>query len=148
MDPQIIVALIGMFGLVISTHISYGRKLGRIETNSQVTRAQTENDHGDADYPNLRDELTATRGLIHGLGRQLGGLEQWVKDLATGSERIDNTITRKALAAARDLAVSVEERDQRIAELLRKDIPEIVARQINRHVTDCPLRNPQNGERS
>lgn len=145
MDPQIIVALIGMFGLVISTHISQNRKLGRIETNSQVTRAQTENDHAGADYPNLRDELTATRGLIHGVGRQLGGLEQWVRDLAEGSDRIDSTITRKALAAARDLAVSVEERDQRIAELLRKDVPEIVARQIDRHVADCPLRNPQTG---
>ena len=142
----VVVAVVGASAVIIPALISQRRTLGRIETNSQVTRAQTENDHGDADYPNLRDELTATRGLIHNLDRKFGGLEQWVKDLATADQRIDDTITRKALLAARDLAVSKEERDERIAELLRKDVPETVSRQIARHVRDCPLRNPPTGD--
>lgn len=144
MSEPIILQVITTLGVVVVAWLG-NRKLNGIRDDSAVARAQTENDHANADYPNLRDELTATRGLIHGLGRQLGGLEQWVKDLATGSERIDDTITRKALVAARELAASVEDRDERIKELLRKDIPEIVARQIDRHVADCPLRTPPTG---
>lgn len=145
MTEPIVLQVITTLGVVVVAWLG-NRKLNGIRDDSAVARAQTENDHANADYPNLRDELTATRGLIHGLGRQLGGLEQWVKDLATGSERIDDTITRKALQATRDLAASVEDRDERIKELLRKDVPEIVARQIQKHIADCPLRNPQIGD--
>ena len=144
MTEPVVLQAITTLGVVVVAWLG-NRKLNGIRDDSAVARAQTENDHANADYPNLRDELTATRGLIHGLGRQLGGLEQWVKDLASGSERIDDTITRKALVAARELAASVEERDERIKEVLRKDVPEIVARQIDRHVADCPLRNPPPG---
>lgn len=145
MSEPIVLQAITTLGVVIVAWLG-NRKLNGIRDDASVARAQTENDHAGADYPNLRDELTATRGLIHGLGRQLGGLEQWVKDLATGSERIDDTITRKALQATRDLAASVEDRDERIKELLRKDVPEIVARQIQKRIADCPLRNPQIGD--
>lgn len=144
MTEPVVLQAITTVGVIIVAWLG-NRKLNGIRDDSAVARAQTENDHANADYPNLRDELTATRGLIHGLGRQLGGLEQWVKDLATGSDRIDDTITRKALTAARELAASIEDRDERIKELLRKDVPEIVARQIARHVADCPLRNPPPG---
>lgn len=136
------IAVITQAAAVVIVLLQQNKKLNRIGVDAREAREQTANDHAGADYPNLRDELTATRGLIHGLVRQLGGLEQWVRDLATGADRIDDTISRKALIAARELSDFKEEREERLTRMLRQDVPEIVRREIAQHVADCPLRRP------
>ena len=141
MSEPIVIAVITQAAAVVIVLLQQNKKLNRIGSDAREAREQTANDHANADYPNLRDELTATRGLIHGLVRQFGGLEQWVRDLASGADRIDDTINRKALIAARELADFKEEREERLARMLRQEIPEIVRREIAQHVADCPLRN-------
>jgi len=152
-DP-VIIQLVSTAGLIVVAILG-NRKLNRIGADAKASREQTENEHAEAEFPNLRDELTATRdvakqaldesraakGATHGLTRQVARLISWLEDLTTGSASTDDAIERAKAAGARALARAVEERDEKIAEL-RQEIPRVIRAELEQHVADCPLRNP------
>ena len=81
MTEAIWVAIIVQSGGVVVAIIAGARKLGAIGRDTKATLAQTENEHQDAEYPNLRDEVTAIRELLveqsgqtRGLKKSVGGL--------------------------------------------------------------------------
>jgi len=155
MSEPIVIALITQAAAVMIVLLQQNRKLNRIGGDAREAREQTANNHANAPYPNMRDELTATRdeltatrdevtavrGLLHGISRQVSRLETWLRDVSADGAAIEDTLDRKSLAATRALAAAVAERDERIAELLRKDVPELIRRQLSQHVADCPLRS-------
>lgn len=154
MSDAVIIQLITTGGLIVVAVLG-NRKLNRIGADAREARDQTANEHADAEYPNLRDELTETRdvaaraaaeakaakGATHGLTRQVARLASWLEDLSTGSESTDDAIDRAKTAAARALARAVEERDEKLDEL-RQEIPKVIRAELEQHVADCPLRNP------
>ncbi|MGN7703526.1 hypothetical protein [Cellulosimicrobium sp. 22601] len=157
MSDAVIIQLITTGGLIVVAILG-NRKLNRIGADAKATRDQAENEHAEAEYPNLRDELTATRevakqalseskaakGATHGLTRQVARLVSWLEDLTTGSESTDDAIERVKTSGARALARAVEERDEKFAEL-REEIPRVIRDELAQHVADCPLRNPPAG---
>lgn len=134
MSPEIAVALIAQAGAIVIVLLSQGRKINRIETNSSITREQTENDHSESEFPNLREEITETRNMIKGVVRQLGGLEQWVRDLAVGYDRLDGSINRKAQITTREVNDFKEEREERLRIMLSQEIPALIDRRISDHL--------------
>ncbi|GAA2237784.1 hypothetical protein GCM10010401_07490 [Rarobacter faecitabidus] len=137
---QTIVTVGGIVMLLIQQR-RQGKRISRIDD-------QTSNSHSETEFPNLRDEVTAiredtraTRGIVHGLERRVGGVEAHLQDLGRHDDSIEDTIRRKEAAASRDLKAAVEERNAQIAELTRT-IPIIVREAIGAHVGACPLRHP------
>lgn len=133
-------------------------KLKRIDANAQATADQTVNNHEDTEFPNLRDEQTAMRnkvssveatlgemkqeqialrGSVHGVTAAVSRLEEWLRDQAKGTAYLEDTITRKELAATRALAAAVEERNIQFAERdkslleFQRTLPEVIARTVN-----------------
>jgi septation ring formation regulator EzrA len=102
--------------------------------------AQTENEHDETEYPNLRDELTAVRQIAERLEkaheetrRDLGGLREDVRHARAETEglREDHRDTRRWLGVEaverRKLTEALEvhmvearQRDERIAKLARR----------------------------
>lgn len=161
MSDAVIIQLIVTVGGIVAVVLG-NKKLNRIRADTAATREQAENEHADAEYPNLREELTATReavvevggvataaldeakaakGATHGLTRQLARLTSWLEDVSTGSEDTDDALDRVQAGAARALARAVKERDEKLAEL-RDEVPALVRDALTQHVTDCPLRTP------
>lgn len=160
MSDAVLIALVNTAGLIVVAVLG-GKKLGRIGRDTAVTREQAENEHADAEYPNLRDELTATRevadravvaseaataearaakGATHGLTRQVHRLATWLEDLTTGTESTDEALARIRAGAAKALARSIEERDEKLDDL-RNEIPGIIRTELAQHVANCPLHN-------
>ncbi len=118
MTEGIIVALITQGAGVVIAFVGVWRKLGRVDR-------QTSNNHQNAEYPNLRDELTAVReqgkqneqdlkalrGVTHSLDRTLKDMNRWLKDLTEDHERLDTTLDRKETRNERALAAAVRDRD-------------------------------------
>ncbi|WP_454728842.1 hypothetical protein [Cellulosimicrobium protaetiae] len=140
MSDPVIIQLVSTAGLIVVAILG-NRKLNRIGADAKASRQQTENEHAEAEYPNLRDELTATRGEVKGMARHLAHLARWMRDLATADTDLEAAADRAARKAARDLARAVEERDEKLAEL-REEIPRVIRSELAQHVEDCPLRNP------
>lgn len=106
-------------------------RLKRIEIDSAATREQTENEHADAEYSNLREELTATRMALKSLAeaqeRQLDALEGYVRDVD------------KSVRAARHSA----DRQADLVDSRFQEIPGLIDTHIATHVMACPLRATQ-----
>lgn len=119
--------------------------LRQVAEDAAASRSQTENEHVDAEYPNLRDELTAVR---NGLSEVRAGLT----DLVTTSERIRDDlgglhsetrdlrkdvtgIRTDARRDRRKLADQEQALDNHLA-----DVPRIVEEAFAKHAADCPAR--------
>ena len=133
-----------------------GARLKRIDHNSSTAAEQTANDHEGAQYPNLREEHTATRlkveqiegdvrevrGMIHGVERSMKAVERWLADISRGHEDLTASIDRKDEAQRFALAAAVEERNNALAQRdhlfnqLQADIPTLVRQQIDAHLRD------------
>lgn len=134
MTESITIEVITTVGLIVVAWLG-NRKLNRIGKDAKVTRHQTENSHQGAEYPNLRDEITAVHadvraitGTLKGHGRRFDHIESNLADLHTEDDLIGTTIDRKGLAAARALTA------------LREEIPDLIKVEISQHVQACPLR--------
>ncbi len=145
MTPEVLIALIGTMGGVATALISQGRKLNRIENNSQVIRDQTENEHAGAEFPNLRDELTALHVDVRGLRNDVLGLHDVDVNL-------DDTMTRQDIRTQRAIDRAMATSDQQIDRLreeipvmIRREVPRILTVSLTKHVSDCPLRTPEIG---
>lgn len=138
MTEGVVIQIITTLGLVVVAIIG-NRKLNRIGSDAKATLRQTENDHQTSEFPNLRDELTATRGLVHGVDRKLDRAQSWLADLAEADRHHEQALDRKTQATDRALAVAVQDRERELA-LLRREIPAMIQREIKSHVADCPLR--------
>jgi hypothetical protein len=162
MSDAVLIALVNTAGIIVVAVLG-GKKLVRIGRDAAVTREQAENEHADAEYPNLRDELTATRavadravaaseaasaeakaakGATHGLTRQVNRLVTWLEDLSSGTESTDEALARIRAGAARALERAGEKHDAQLADL-RDEIPDIIRTELSQHVADCPLRTPR-----
>ncbi|MEE6280135.1 hypothetical protein [Georgenia sp. MJ170] len=126
---DVLAALVNGVALVLVAIVG-NRKLKRIEADTKASREQVENDHLADEYPNLRDELTATRGLIHGIGRKLDRAVSWLQDLTEADRHHEQALDRKAEAADRALAVAVRERERELS-LLRRELPEMIQRELD-----------------
>lgn len=69
-------------------------QLAKIASDARAAADQTTNSHEGAEYPNLREELTATREGIGELRKDLGGLRADIRQLHD-----DQSEDRKALRA-------------------------------------------------
>lgn len=112
------------------------RTLAGVATDAAATREQAENEHADAEFPNLRDEITEIRvTLTKSVGEirdDIGGLHSETRDLrkdVTGI-RTDARRDRRKLA----------EQEQALDDHLT-DVPRIIDELLDRHVGDCPLRS-------
>lgn len=142
-------------------------KIKRIDQNAKATAEQTVNNHQDAEYPNLREEQTAmrekvnalsrelgevqgdvkaVRGMVHGVSAAVDRVEDWLKDVGKGTAFLEDTISRKELAAAQALAAAIEDRTiefqkrDREFEGLRRELPGVVSRAV-----DAALKNRNGG---
>lgn len=157
MSDAIIVQLITTVGLVVVAVIG-NRKLNRIGQDARTTAQQTANEHHDAPFPNLRDELTAVRegqeDLRVSVGRladaqdatrqDVGGLHSEVRTVRndiTGM-RTDARHDRREIAeVSARLDDAVRDRNNAL-EGLRREIPGVIATAVEGHVDSCPLRRP------
>lgn len=69
-------------------------QLAKIANDARAAADQTTNSHEGGEYPNLREELTATREGIRSLARDVGGLRADIRQLHD-----DQSEDRKALRA-------------------------------------------------
>lgn len=119
----------------------------------RVTRDHTENAHTDAEYPNLRDELTSVRETVEGMAqvqrgqdRRLDRIERQTADLRRADEATDDTLDRHELDHARALARAIADRDRALTDLearFEHRMPELIAAALDGHVAACPLRTPR-----
>ena len=111
------IILIGGGGIWISL-------IGR---NVKAVKAQTENEHANAEFPNLRDELSAVLAEVRGLRQDVGGIRAEIR-----TERDERRDVSKRLDAHLD------------------EVPALTADAITKgeaaHVVACPLRNPRSPE--
>ncbi|MFD6093967.1 hypothetical protein ACFWGN_17775 [Oerskovia sp. NPDC060338] len=106
MSDAVVIQLITTLGACAA--VILGKvKLDRIGRDAREAREQTANEHADAEYPNLRDELTAMRGdLSAGLDRLEAGQKRHDSEI----RGIRKTQSQQTDALAR-LDVRVEGRD-------------------------------------
>lgn len=125
------------------------KTLDKVAANVATTAEQTANSHADAQYPNLRDELTAVRVLAEATQRTVGLLaeaQQAVREDVGGlhSEVRD---ARRDIAGVRTDA----RRDRRALDVQRQaledhiaDVPNVVTDAVRKaeadHIAACPAR--------
>lgn len=117
-------------------------RLKRIEIDSAATREQTQNEHATAEFPNMRDELTATRmavgasaesqelalnALAESLERQMATLEGYIRD-------VDKTVRATQHSA---------ERQASLVDLRFSEMPGLIETSIRAHSLACPLKPTQ-----
>ena len=106
---------------IYGTHWLAGRS-----TRKKVAaiESQTVNEHHQDEYPNLRDELTATRRSVESVGRDVGGMREEMR-----------TERRERIAVSDRL-------DEHLS-----DVPRLTADAVSRgesdHIAACPLRTPK-----
>ncbi len=112
--------------------------LNEVAADAKVSRRQTENEHVGAEFPILRDELTAVRtGLdsltatTEGIRDDLGGLHSETRDLRKDVSGIRTDARRDR----RKLAEQEQALDDHLA-----DVPRIIADVLREHVAECPVR--------
>lgn len=121
----IVVAVVQVAGSRRTKQI--GASVEEIRADTRVTRKQTENDHTDAEFPNLRDEITAIRrGTVRGLER----IERHIKDVDDDQKSTRHSLDRH-----------LDDADRKLAEINRSilRVSETAERQ---HVAACPARRP------
>ena len=74
--------------------------LAKVREDAAVARAQTENAHAEADYPNLRDELTAVR---EGQERGFDRVERYMRDVDRSARATAHSLDRHIEDAERSL---------------------------------------------
>lgn len=105
MDTEVAVGLLALGGTTvtvlggIAVAVIGNKKIGAISADVQaaradaaVTRQQTENEHADAEFPNLRDELTATREGNARVGQAVDALSEVLSDVRHSLRRHDREI--------------------------------------------------------
>lgn len=100
MTEGIIVQLITTAGLIIVAWLG-NRKLNRIRDDTQETRKQTENEHKDEPYPNMRDELTAVRTSVERMDNRL---EMYIADVDKDARSTRHSLERHIKASEREHA--------------------------------------------
>lgn len=136
MTEPVTLQIITTVGLVVVAWLG-NRKLNRIDGNAREAREQTANEHADAEFPNMRDEITA-------LHTDVRGLRNDVLALHDEDASLDDTMSRQGIRTQRAIDRAMADSDQQI-DRLREEIPVMISRQIIKHVADCPLRTPQIG---
>lgn len=129
------------------------RDLALVADDARVTREQSENEHANAPYPNMRDELTSVRETVEGIAqivtghdRRMERIERQTRDLRDTDDATDETLDRQRLDHARALARAVAEREDAMRDLearFERRVPELITAAIEGHVADCPLRTPR-----
>lgn len=134
MTENITIQIITTLGLVVVAWLG-NRKLNRIGSDAKEAREQTANSHQNAEFPNLREELTAVHAdvrevaeIVRGHDRHLERLDRHLEDLHTEDTHIEDTIDRKTAANARALAAAVDERNTLYSQLRQE---------LNIHITQC-----------
>lgn len=130
MSEGIIVQLITTLGVVLVAVLG-NNKLNRIGKDTKATLKQTENDHQNSEYPNLRDELTAFRKETSETLEQVQADIRGTRKDVTGL-RVDDGLIRK------DVSLAVQQRREEIQDL-RDEIPGIVRRALVVHGSTCPI---------
>ena len=117
MTEPIIIQAITTLGLIVVAvlQVITHQRTKALSDDVRVVRGQTENEHKDAQYPNLRDELTAIR-----LG--LERAERYIKDVDADVRRDRETMHRH-----------IDYADGVVAET-RKELADLKA--------TCPARSP------
>ena len=117
---------------------STSRSLTAVKGQVAAVEEQTVNNHADADYPNLRDELTAMRLTAEATSEAVGRLT----DTVAATQRDIGGMREEQRAERR------ERRDvsTRLDDHLR-EAPNLIATAIalaeGEHIAACPLRNPK-----
>lgn len=93
MSEALGIQLITTVGLIVVAIIGK-LKLDAIGRDARASRVQTENEHEDTEYPNLRDEVTAIRTAVSGLAGT-------VEAASESAEKAGQAATKAARAAAR-----------------------------------------------
>lgn len=110
--------------------------LKQVARDAAASAEQTVNQHQDAEYPNLREELTAVRTSIEGVRDDIGGLHSETRDL-----RADVTgIRTDARRDRRQLAAQTKALDDHIA-----DMDRLVREAEAQHILGCPARREKAG---
>ena len=93
MTEPIIVQSITTLGLIVVAvlQVISHQRTKVLSEDVRVVRGQTENEHKDAEYPNLRDELTAIR---LGLERADERTERYIRDVDADVRRDRETMQR------------------------------------------------------
>lgn len=144
MTEPVVLQAITTLGVVVVAWLG-NRKLNGIRDDTTVAREQIENDHANAEFPNLRDELTATREDVRAMRNEIRGLH-------AEDATLDDTMTRQEIRTQRQIDRATALSDQQIDRLreevpvmIRREVPAFIAIALSHHVGDCPLRNPQIG---
>ena len=93
MTEPIIIQTITTLGLIVVAvlQVIAHQRTKALSEDVRVVRGQTENEHNDAEYPNLRDELTAIR---LGLERADERTERYIRDVDADVRRDRETMQR------------------------------------------------------
>lgn len=127
---ELAISIVGTISIIAVTVITArsNERIKKIELDAAATREQTQNEHATAEYPNMRDELTATRMALKALSesqeRQMDTLKGYVRDVDESLRAVRHSADRQA-----DLV------DSRFQE-----IPGLIDVSISSHIADCPLR--------
>lgn len=152
MTEAIWVAIITQMGLFATAGIGIWRKLGSVGQDAATAAQQTANDHSDAEYPNLRDEMTAIHETVRGVGETVRGhdrrferLERQLIDVRHGADFTEETLDRDRMSSSRALARAIEERRADMTALERRfeqRIPDLMKQALTMHIRACPVRTP------
>ncbi len=128
--------------LAIVTVGGSGIWIALIGRRVKAVQEQTVNEHADAEYPNLRDELSATLAEVRGLRQDVGGLHTETRGL-----RADvSEIRREASEDRRDLTILRREREEATAELrltITDDtLPRAVKQEMDEHLRKHHSKEP------
>lgn len=159
MTEAVWVQIVTALGLVVVAVINKRdsratrRELSAVATDVRVTRDHTENEHLDAPYPNMRDEITSVRETVEGMAqvqrgqdRRMERIERQTADLRDAGDATDDTLDRYQSRHARALADAVADRKRDMADLearFERRVPELITAALEGHVAACPLRTPR-----
>ncbi|MDQ7991204.1 MAG: hypothetical protein AAGC63_00310 [Propionicimonas sp.] len=109
------------------------RKVDEVADDAKASRKQTENEHADAEYPNLREELTAARTSVESLAALVTEVKGHVSGL-----RLDHTAMRRDVTGIREEMTGIRDdaRDDRKA-LASQRLA------LEDHIADMPQRTKQ-----
>ncbi|MFD6093642.1 hypothetical protein ACFWGN_16110 [Oerskovia sp. NPDC060338] len=124
MSDAVVIQLIATAGLILVAALGKV-KLDRIGRDAREAREQTANEHADAEYPNLRDELTAMRGdLSAGLDRleagqkrhdgEIGGIRHTQRQQTDALARLDERMEGRDAEQRREHAVLAKRLDDHL----------------------------------
>lgn len=125
------------------------RKLGEVARNARVAaqdariaRKHTENEHADAEYPNLRDELTATREAAEKAVAVSERAVELAEALAAGQKRHDSEIggLRSDIRRDRDDTGRVADRLDGLGNEIRLE-HSALARRLDTHLEEARERD-------